>query len=42
MSDDFRKAISKKMHEIGDTFEKCTWYRDNWTNDRVILKSSES
>jgi hypothetical protein len=28
------------MEEIGDTFEKCTWYRDHWTRDRVILQSA--
>jgi arylsulfatase A-like enzyme len=37
---DFRNALSDKMHSIQDTFESCTWYRDNWMKNRVILKSA--
>lgn len=33
----FRKMLKKKMSELGDVFEASTWYRDNWTKDRIIL-----
>ena len=36
----FRVALRKKMENINDTFECCTWYRDNWTEDRVIFRSA--
>jgi len=35
-----RKMLEARMAEIGDTFESCTWYRDHWTEDRVILRSA--
>jgi len=37
---DFRNALSRKMKSIHDTFEFCTWYRDNWTKNRLILRSA--
>ncbi|MCX7796483.1 MAG: sulfatase [bacterium] len=33
----FRELLKKKMEELGDAFEASTWYRDNWTRDRIIL-----
>ena len=30
-------ADPPRMAALGDTFEACTWYRDHWTRDRVIL-----
>lgn len=36
----FRAMLAKKMKSLNDTFEKCTWYRDNWTKDRIILKGA--
>lgn len=33
----FRKLLKRKMEELGDVFEASTWYRDNWTRDRIIL-----
>ena len=36
----FREALSEKMGSLNDTFESCTWYRDHWTEDRVILRSA--
>jgi hypothetical protein len=36
----FRGMLAKKMKSLNDTFEKCTWYRDNWTKDRIILKGA--
>lgn len=38
----FRKMLARKMESINDNFEACTWYRDHWTEDRVILTSSAS
>ncbi len=29
-----------RMSEIGDTFEKCGWYRDYFTDNRVIVKGA--
>jgi len=37
---DFRVALKGRMAALGDTFEACTWYRDHWTDDRVILRSA--
>jgi arylsulfatase A-like enzyme len=36
----FRDMLKQRMAELGDTFEACTWYRDHWTDDRVILPSA--
>lgn len=36
-----RDQMAKKMKELEDTFEKCTWYRDHWTDgDRCIIASA--
>ena len=37
LRDQFRIALQQRMNAIKDTFEACTWYRDNWTEDRIIL-----
>jgi hypothetical protein len=29
------------MKELGDTFEACSWYRDQWTENRVILRGAK-
>ncbi|UCH62063.1 MAG: sulfatase [Fidelibacterota bacterium] len=36
----FREALEKRMETLGDTFELCTWYRDHWTKNRVILRTA--
>jgi arylsulfatase A-like enzyme len=36
----FRKMLARRMAEINDTDESCTWYRDHWTSDRVILRGA--
>ena len=36
----FRGLLEEKMKQVGDTFESCTWYRDNWTEDRIILRTA--
>jgi arylsulfatase A-like enzyme len=36
----FRKRFKQKQLAINDTFEKCSWYRDNWTKNRVLLKAA--
>ena len=36
-----RSRMTAKMKELEDTFEKCTWYRDHWTDgDRNIIASA--
>jgi len=32
----FRAMLRKRMEALGDTFPASTWYRDNWTKDRII------
>jgi len=36
----FRKLLKKRMQEIGDTFERCSWYRDRWTENRIIKRTA--
>jgi arylsulfatase A-like enzyme len=37
-----RKMLAGKMKSISDTFEQCTWYRDNWTDgNRNILRGAK-
>jgi arylsulfatase A-like enzyme len=36
----FRKMLKSRMERINDTFEACTWYRDHWTRDRIIVRSA--
>ena len=31
-------VFKPKMAAIGDGFQKCSWYRDNWTDNRVIMR----
>jgi arylsulfatase A-like enzyme len=40
--DSFRDNLAKRMTSLNDTFESCTWYRDHWTEDNVILRSATS
>ena len=36
-----RDRMAAKMRDLGDTFEKCTWYRDHWTDgNRCIIASA--
>ncbi len=37
---EFRELLRARMAAINDTFEACTWYRDHWTRDRIILRSA--
>jgi arylsulfatase A-like enzyme len=36
----FRGAIQDRMAALGDRFEACSWYRDHWTADRVIVRTA--
>ena len=38
--DRFRELLARRMSRIGDTFERCTWYRDHWTEDRRIVRTA--
>lgn len=40
LRDDFREMLKQRMGALNDTFEACTWYRDNWTEDRIILRTA--
>jgi len=40
--DRFRSMLAAKMNSLNDTFEACTWYRDNWTRDRIILRGAKA
>jgi arylsulfatase A-like enzyme len=38
----FRRMLATKMKSLNDTFEQCTWYRDNWTDgNRNILRGAK-
>jgi arylsulfatase A-like enzyme len=36
----FRVMVRTKMASLSDSFESCTWYRDHWTQDRIILRTA--
>ncbi len=36
----FRVMLKERMASLNDTFEACTWYRDHWTEERVILRAA--
>lgn len=36
----FRKMLKEKMSEFNDTFEASTWYRENWIEDRIIVRTA--
>ena len=38
--DELHEMLKQRMESLNDTFEACTWYRDNWTEDRIILKTA--
>ena len=35
-----REKMNARMAELKDEFKSCTWYRDNWTDDRVVVKGA--
>lgn len=37
---EYRAKLKEKMQSINDTFESCSYYRDNWIRDRIILKTA--
>jgi len=39
--DRFRDMLAARMASLNDTFETCTWYRDHWTKDRLILRGAK-
>jgi arylsulfatase A-like enzyme len=36
----FRSLLKTKMKSINDTFECCTWYRDHWTENRIVVRTA--
>ncbi len=37
---ELRSQMAHKMVELNDQFMTCTWYRDHWTEDRIIKASA--
>jgi arylsulfatase A-like enzyme len=37
---EFRLMLKEKMTELNDTNEASTWYRDNWIEDRIIVRTA--
>ena len=35
-----RTQMNARLSKIGDTFEKCSWYRDHFTENRVIVRGA--
>jgi len=35
-----RSQMNARMSKIGDTFEKCSWYRDHFTENRIIVRGA--
>jgi len=38
---ELRGKLRQKMTELNDPFEACSWYRDHWTKNRVILRGAK-
>jgi arylsulfatase A-like enzyme len=36
----YRDMLRARMAELNDTFEACTWYRDHWTENRIIRRTA--
>jgi hypothetical protein len=39
--DGFRDQLRTRMSALSDRFEACTWYRDHWIEDRIILRAAQ-
>lgn len=37
----FRRLLAAKMASLNDTFPESTWYRDNWIENRIILRGAK-
>jgi len=35
-----RDLMQQRMSELSDSVEACTWYRDNWTENRIIRRTA--
>ncbi|MEZ4726652.1 MAG: sulfatase [Caldilineaceae bacterium] len=35
-----RNQLQTRLATMNDTFECCTWYRDHWTEDRIIQRTA--
>ena len=38
--DAMRRQLSERMAALHDSFERCTWYAENWIENRVIQRSA--
>ena len=41
LAEELKGKMYQKMGEIGDTFEKNSYYEKNWVRDRKILRKAE-
>jgi arylsulfatase A-like enzyme len=39
---ELRGRLQQRMDALNDAFVPCTWYRDHWTEDRIILRTAAS
>lgn len=37
----FQMPVYLQMESLNDNFEACTWYRDHWIDDRIILRGAK-
>jgi len=38
---EFREKLQDKKDELNDGFHECSWYRDHWTSDRIVLQGAK-
>ncbi len=36
-----KEFMKEKMDSLNDNFEKCTWYKEHWIKDRIILRGAK-
>jgi len=37
---EFRESLRVRMRGLNDSLAPCTWYRDHWTDNRIILRTA--
>ena len=42
LKESLRKKMETKMASINDSFQETTWYRDHWTEDRIIVGTAKN
>lgn len=36
----YRSMLLRRMEQLNDSFEACTWYENQWIKDRIIVRSA--